>query len=70
MKISEAAALHPITELAKKPYGERRIRNYYGGHITLRWNPQLAKYGKFEMLVGGKKVLLDAEEFRAVSRVF
>ena len=72
MKTSEAAALHPIKELAKHPYGQEVLRNYGEGKkvATLRWNPRLAKHGLFELEHEGKILRFDAEEFRTISRVF
>lgn len=71
MDTRELSKLHPsIKEIAKKPYGSATIRNRGEGSSTiqLRWNPQLAKQGMFELSHDGKKLLIDAEELRWYTR--
>lgn len=73
MKTSELSKKHPgIKELAKRPFGRVKIRNYGEGasDIELRWNPTLAKNGIFELTHEGKTIRIDAEELRYFTRVF
>lgn len=74
MDTSQLSKKHPsIKEIAKKPYGKARIRNYGStgsNTITLSWNPSMAKHGVFELEHDGKKLLIDAEELRWFTRVF
>lgn len=72
MRTSELAKKHPgIQELAKKPYGSGRIKNYGPGDSTidLHWNPAMAKHGLFALRFEGKDIVLDAEELRWYTRV-